>query len=245
MYLLMGKDRNCKKKVVRKPEPKPKKERTNYLEKEARYLTRNYTNELIRKQIENDNFLFFFYILSLVVAAILIFVVGGEGGLVFGLSIVVITFLLMIISGTFNMPKHIRPSCSGKRYTPQEIDAMANDPETIWHNDIRVFVTPKTLIGLNKGITVVDYDDIESIKSQKRWHTSKMSSASVEAKKFGNITTYTGRRPDRYNVDWYTYVVKIKTHSGKRLTLSESYYEDVSEMLTEIVEKKRSSQSIQ
>ena len=239
----MGREHNSKKKVVRKPEPKPKKDkqRTNYLEKEARYLTRNYTNQLIRAQIENDNFLFFFYILSLVVAAILIFVVGGEGGRAFGFSIVVITFILMIISGTFNMPKHIRPACSGKRYTPQEIDAMANDPETVWDMTIRAFVTPTTLIGINKGLTVVDYEDIDSVKSFEKWHSERATTIDSDAQRFGKRVSGIRRWNDR--LDWYTYVLVVKTHSGKRLRLTETVYADACEVLKEIIDQKRGSQS--
>ena len=238
----MGREHNSKKKVVRKPESKPKeKQRTNYLEKEARYLTRNYTNQLIRAQIENDNFLFFFYILSLVVAAILIFVVGGEGGHAFGFSIVVITFILMTISGTFNMPKHIRPACSGKRYTPQEIDAMANDPETVWDMTIRAFVTPTTLIGINKGLTVVDYEDIDSVKSFEKWHSERATTINSDARRFGKRVSGIRRWNDR--LDWYTYVLVVKTHSGKRLRLTETVYADACEALKEIIDQKRGSQS--
>lgn len=244
----MGKDYNCKKKVVRKKEPKIDKNKrgTNYLEKEARYLTRNYTNKLIRAQIENDNFLFFFYILLLVVAAILIFAVGGEGGRVVGISIAVIVFILMIISGTFNMPKHIRPACSGRRYTPQEIDAMANDPDTTWNEIIRAFVTPTTLIGINKGLTVVDYDDIESFKTRKRWHSERYTTVDSDARRFGKISThYYGHLKYHNRLDWYTYVIVVKTHSGKRLRLTETVYEDACEELNAILEAKRGSQSIQ
>ncbi|MBO7449931.1 MAG: hypothetical protein J6U54_06130 [Clostridiales bacterium] len=242
----MGREHNSKKKVVRKPEPKPKKDKqgTNYLEKEARYLTRNYTNQLIRAQIENDNFLFFFYILSLVVAVILIFVVGGEGGRILGFSIVVIVFILMIISGTFNMPKHIRPACSGKRYTPQEIDAMANDPETVWDMTIRAFVTPTTLIGINKGLTVVDYEDIDSVKSFKKWHSERATTIDSDARRFGKLSTYYyGSKKYNKRLDWYTYVLVVKTHSGKRLRLTETVYADACEALKEIIDQKRGSQS--
>ncbi|MBO7426274.1 MAG: hypothetical protein J6U23_11410 [Clostridiales bacterium] len=238
----MGKEHNYKKKVVRKPEPKPKKNKrgTNYLEKEARYLTRNYTNKLIRQQIENDNFCFFLYILLLVVAAVLIFAVGGEGGLVFGCTIVVVVFILMIISGTFNMPKHIRPACSGRRYTPREIDAMANDPDTTWNEIIRAFVTPTTLIGINKGITVVDYEDIESVYSRKRWHSERATTINSDARRFGRLYNHYGDHLRyRNRLEWYTYVIRIKTHSGKRLTLTETVYEDACEALNAIVAEKR------
>ena len=238
----MGREHNYKKKVVRKPEPKPKKnkKRTNYLEKEARYLTRNYTNKLIRQQIEDDNFCFFLYILLLVVAAVLIFVVGGEGGRVFGFTIAVIVFILMIISGTFNMPKHIRPACSGRRYSPQEIDAMANDPGTLWNETIRAFVTPTTLIGIKRGLTVVDYEDIESVYSRKRWHSERATTIDSDARRFGKVSThYVGHLKYHNRLDWYTYVIRIKTHSGKRLTLTETVYEDAGEVLNAIVAEKR------
>ena len=235
----MGKNHNCKKKVVRKPEPKPKEHKrgTNYLEKEARYLTKNYTNKRIREQIENDNFLFFFHMLMLVVAAVLIFVVGGEGGRVFGLSIVVIVCIFVVISGNLNMRKHIIPACSSRRYTPQEIDAMANDPETTWNETIRTFVTPTTLIGINKGLTVVDYDDVETIKSWERWHSERATTINSDARKFGKLT---GTLRWRKRLDWDTYVLVIKTHTGKRLMLTETVYEDAHDVLQAIVEEHRS-----
>lgn len=236
----MGRDHNYKKKVERKPERKPKAYRqgTNYTEKEARFLTKNYTNKRIREQIENDNSFFFLGILLTVIGIILI-ITAGELGLVFGVTILVIVCIFAVISGMPNMRKHIMPAYSSRKYTPQEIDAMANDPATVWNETIRAFVTPTTLIGINKGLTVVDYDDVDKIRSWEIMHSERATTINSDARKFGKRVH--GFRHYKDRLEWYSYILIVKTHSGKRLMLTETAYKDGRDALQKIVEEHRSA----
>jgi len=115
-------------------------------------------------------------------------------GFCFGLAIIIIT--LYFSYDLIKMFKHIRPTSSGKRYRSKEIDKLANDMDTVWLKDIEVLVTPSSLIGLNRGITVVDYRDISTIKLEEVNHKTK-------------------RRK------WNTYRIYVKNKKDKNLLLTE------------------------
>lgn len=118
-------------------------------------------------------------------------------GVMFGVTIIIV--MLIGTHGTHwhYMFKHFRPFCSGRRYHASEVDALANHPDTVWLANAEVFETPCSLIGLNHGVTVVDYVDVFGVDVKKKTHIQK------------------------HRV-WTTYRVIIKTTGHKGMLLTET-----------------------
>ena len=116
-------------------------------------------------------------------------------GFVFGLTFIIIG--LMFSSPILYMIKCLKPACSGRRYRAEEIDRLANDIDTEWVDSIEVLVTPSTLIGLNRGLTVVDYSDIYGIRVETIDHKTK-------------------------HRKWKTYRIIIETKKHKKMLLTET-----------------------
>ena len=68
-------------------------------------------------------------------------------GIVFGLTILIVNAMWMHVTGTRFLIRHFRPACGSVRYTPEEIDELANCRESVWYPASGIYVTPKLLIG--------------------------------------------------------------------------------------------------
>ncbi|MBR1893408.1 MAG: hypothetical protein IJ815_07755, partial [Lachnospiraceae bacterium] len=86
------------------------------------------------------------------------------------------------------------------------------------------YITPKIVIGTNKGLTAVEYDDIQKIYVRSRWHT-EASGLSIKR-----------HRKYRYR-EYYTYQVIVKTKNHKRLILCDSRSINISALRKAIEEK--------
>ena len=132
-------------------------------------------------------------------------------GFIFGLTIIIVA---MIFSHDCRyMLKNIRPACSGRRYRAGEIDRLANDIDTVWLKDIEVLVTPSSLIGLNHGLTVIDYRDIDAVKVEEVNHRNKYRK-------------------------WNTYRIYIKTKKNKKMLLTECERKSGYRSLTQNLDKR-------
>lgn len=132
-------------------------------------------------------------------------------GFVFGLTIIIVA---MIFSHDCRyMLKNIRPACSGRRYRAGEIDKLANDIDTVWLKNIEVLVTPSSLIGLNHGLTVIDYRDISAVKAEEINHR------------------------DKYR-KWNTYRIYIITKTNKKMLLTECETKNGYRSLTQNLDKR-------
>ena len=142
-------------------------------------------------------------------------------GLVFGLTILVALALVNYDDNTMNTAKHIRPACSGRRRSAKEIDDLANHPDTIWLNDIKVFVTPEALIGLNKGLTVIDYKDIAGIRVKTRNHSRRTHRGPHGRVGVGMAIYYS---LTEHHTEWQTYRLIVKTKKHRNMLLTETAY---------------------
>ncbi len=231
----------------------------NDLKKEASKYTKDYTNEHIRKQIEENSTMFGFVIgllamgfslilLSFIRAFIDIYpnvsvyrllsevLENHVVGIAFGVPLIVFACVGINEDGTLNMIKHIHPACSSKRYHAKEIDEMANNPETIWVKEAKVFVTPKTLIGINKGITVVNYEDIAGISLKVKHHSVKTTRGSNRGRMNVRRALYYALT-DRYK-EWDTSYFIIKTKKHRKLLLTEVADETIANRLIQMISER-------
>ena len=233
-----------------------KKVEKNYAEKEIIRYTKNYTNEHICKQIE-ENCIMFRIIMGMLAFAFLLILIScirafediypkvslylwlselrnnHAVGPVFGTTFIILAGVGIHEFDSFNMIKHIRPLCSGKRYSASRIDELANHPETIWLKEAGVFVTPKGLIGINKGITVVDYDDIAGFCFKGKHHMEKTTNGANRGRMSAGRAAYYALT-DHYD-EWETYYFKIKTKKHRKLLLTEVAYIDDTNRLVQII----------
>ena len=144
-------------------------------------------------------------------------------GLVFGLTILVVLIIVNYDDNTMNTAKHIRPACSGRRRSAKEIDDLANHPDTVWLDDIRVFVTPEALIGLNKGMTVIDYKDIAGIRVKTRNHSRRTYRGPRGRVGLGMAIYYS---LTEHYTEWQTYRLIIKTKKHRNMLLTEMAFKD-------------------
>ena len=218
-----------------------KTEEKSYAERQALRYTKNYTNEHICRQISENSTMFSIILGMLIVALVIIILCFIKGfyiaGLVIGIPIIVFAGVGIHEFESLNMIKHIRPACSGKRYSAKEIDELANDPETIWLREAAVFFTPKGLIGINTGITVVDFEDIVGIDLKGKHHMKKTTNGANRGRmSAGRAAHYA--ITDQYD-EWDTYYVKIKTRNHRRLVLTEVAYKGDTDRLIQIWEERR------
>ena len=123
----------------------------------------------------------------------------------FGLTFLIVTSLLVHWEHPLNLIKHLRPACGSVRYTQEEIDEQANLPESEWFDGAEMYFTPKIIIGTNKGMTAVEYEDIKKAYVNRKWHTEKKG---------------TGKR--KKYTEYYTYQVIVITYNHKRLEMCDS-----------------------
>ena len=133
-------------------------------------------------------------------------------GLIFGITILFVTSLCMHWSRTLNVFKHLRPACGSVRYSPEEIDEQANRVESVWLAGYDIYVTPEILIGTNKGMTAVRYDDIKKVYIRSKWHTEAIPG-----------TRRIRRGHVRYkHREYNTYQVIVVTKNNKELKMCDS-----------------------
>ena len=132
-------------------------------------------------------------------------------GIAFGLTIIIAA--MVFAHDCRYMLRNIRPACSGRRYRAREIDRLANDIDTVWLKDIEVLVTPSSLIGLNHGLTVIDYRDIDAVKVEEVNHRNKYRK-------------------------WNTYRIYIKTKKNKKMLLTECERKNGYRSLTQNLDKR-------
>ena len=221
---------------------------TNYIEKYSRIYTKNYTNERIRTQIE-ENSAFFRTLIFMVLVGLAMTIYGigiSEHGLyqrnvpclVFGIVIIIVNTVGILTFGSLNMFKHIRPHCSGKRYKAKEINDLANHPDTVWNEGLEIYLTPEALIGINRGLTVIEYDDIVSIKAKKKYHTRRIGPPYPTTA--GRLFTSFAYEATKDFKDWYTYLIIIKTRTHKRMVLTEVGDSNCDKALKELLDKRTS-----
>lgn len=121
-------------------------------------------------------------------------------GMAFGIFVLVLALIWEVVSRSRNAIKNLRPACGSVRYTHQEIDDQANLPVSKWIADNEVYITPKIVIGINRGIAAVEYTDIQQVYVKK--------------------TSHTRSKPSRKT--YYTYKVIAKTANNKRLVLCDN-----------------------
>ena len=223
------------------------KKGTNYIEKYSRIYTKNYTNERIRKQIE-VNSAFFRTLVFMMLLGVFLIIMGigvSDTGLyqrnvpclVFGIVIIYVNCVGIYTLGSLNMLKHLRPSCSGKRYRAKEINDLANHPDTVWNEGLQIYVTPEALIGFNRGLTVIEYDDIVSIKAKKIHRSERVGPPHPYT--VGHVgSSFIHALLDKYN-EWDTYLIIIKTRTHKRMVLSEVRNSACDKTLKELLDKRK------
>lgn len=119
----------------------------------------------------------------------------------------------------------------------REASSLSNIIMGIGVNDtgLQIYITPEALIGFNRGLTVVDREDIVSIKAKKLHHSQRV----------GLPHPYTVGNPglslihallDDYR-EWNTYFIIIKTRTHKRMVLSETGDSRCDKTLTELLNK--------
>lgn len=141
-------------------------------------------------------------------------------GLVFGLTILFVNALCIHWTGTLNVIRHLRPACGSVRYTPEEIDEQAELPDSEWLPLSGMYVTPKLLIGTQKGMAAVEYGDVKKAYIKPKWHTERKN-------KYAS-------KHDKYK-DYYTYQLVIWTKNHRKLIMcdSRSIEDSIKEMIGE------------
>ena len=248
------------KKMTDKTAKKVPVDRRKKFEERTKKYTKDYTNERIIKQIRDDCVLFgiinalliisISLILSSFVRTFIDVYTEHQGffcfwnelrenhplGLVFGITFLIVSFVGILDSGWINMFKHLRPACSSRRYKAKEIDALVNHPDTRLLDSICVFATPDALIGINRGITVVEYGDIAGVRV-KTIHHSQRKYRDPRGRT-GFLTAMYYAATDQYN-EWDTYRVIIKTKNHRRMVLTETSYKEGDKLLFPIINEKK------
>ena len=192
-----------------------------------------YTNENLKKQVKENMIAMKFLITMELIGAFLCFLSFYNAykelpseksymniltndhpvGLIFGITILFVNSLFMHWAGTLNVIRHLRPACGSVRYSPEEIDEQANQPESVWYSSTGIYMTPKIIIGTQKGITAVEYTDIKKAYIRSRWHTQRTP------------PYYVSRIKTRYK-DYYKYQLVIKTQNHRKLIMCNALHFD-------------------
>ena len=136
-------------------------------------------------------------------------------GFLFGTVIFIVGLCCICNEGIHRTIRSIRYACSDRRYTVNEINDLANHPFTEWIDKLEVYVTPSALIGLKKGLVVINYSDIAGIKIHERYHSRNPR---------------IGKRQS-----WKTYLIIVKTTKNRNMVLSETMNKDDYKLLTPIL----------
>ena len=89
-------------------------------------------------------------------------------GLVFGTTIFIVLGMCMYPHGLFYCIRCLNPSCGSVRYTYEELTEALKQPEVQKVDYAELYFTPEILIGTQKGLYAVRYDDIDKIYTRKK-----------------------------------------------------------------------------
>ena len=132
----------------------------------------------------------------------------------FGITFLIMGGIFIYLNRSFNVPKHYRPACGSVRYTPEVLDREASLPESVWYHGYDICVTPRLIIGTNRGMTAVEYGDIERVRLKKKLRRESDRTQS-------RVSLFTGRKI--YKQKEHTYcIITVRTRNGRRLTLCDS-----------------------
>ena len=229
------------------------KEGKNYLEEEAKYWSKDYTNEHIRVQIKENSQMFsliigilafalFIILLSFFIAYIKKAPDNRVWGLVIGIPLMVFAGVGIHEADSLCMIKHIWPACSGRRLNAREIDVLVNAPDTIWFGELGVFATTEALIGIYKGITVVEYEDIARMGIKVRHHMKKTTNGALRGRMNAGRAMYYALT-DHYD-EWDTYYIVVWTKNHRRFILTEVQRNDCESLIPIIKERCSNAESI-
>ncbi len=183
-----------------------------------------YTNEIINKKVNYDGTMVY---IILVIAGISLFLIGtsffnmirtGEPlsdhpiGFSFGVTGLIVALIGVQVDNTFNLIGHYWPRCGEKLYTRQEVDDQANSEGTEYLQGVHVFLAPEIIIGMDKGVTAIAYDEVATLGFKKMYHTKRS-------------TPYLKSVSHSKYIDYYTYRIIVTTKSGKRFVISEDLYQ--------------------
>ncbi len=209
-----------------------------------------YQNEHLRSRVKQDTLLFpetmgiTFFGLALVIISIvntcldMQFTDAGFFStlsnehpicLCFGITLLIAGGIFIHLNRSFNVLRHFRPACGSVRYTPEEIDREACLPESRWYRGYDIYVTPRLLIGTNRGMTAVEFGDIKEVTvRQKCRHESDRTR--------GHVSLVTGRRSYRQK-EYYSCIITVTARNGRHLKLCDS--RDLSgEVIRQIIEER-------
>ncbi len=242
-----------------------RKEAKNLIEEEAKFWSKDYTNEHIRAQIKENSVMFsiilgllafatFVILLSLIIAFIRIVPevslyhlfsewLGNQAwGLAIGITLMVFAGVGIHEADSLCMIKHIWPACSGRRLNAREIDVLVNAPDTIWFGELGVFATTDALIGIYKGITVIEYEDIANMGIKVRHNMKKITNGALRGRMSAGRAMYYALT-DHYD-EWDTYYIVVWTKKHRRFILTEVQRNDCESLIPIIKEKCSNAESI-
>ena len=64
--------------------------------------------------------------------------------------------------------RYARPAGGKLRLSPEQIDLLANHPESVWLPGTQIYLTPLALIGFRNGLTAVDYREIRKLRIRRK-----------------------------------------------------------------------------
>ena len=187
-----------------------------------------YTNEILNERVNSDGVMVY---IILVIAGLAFFLIGlsifhmirdalcipgltfSENlynhplGFSFGIALLVMAYAGVSVDNTFNLIGHYWPKCGDTKYTRKEVDDQANSPDTVYLNGVSVFLAPEILIGMDKGVTAIKYEEVATLGFKKMYHTKR------DGMKKGTFTKY---------IDYYSYRIVATLRNGRRLVISES-----------------------
>ena len=91
-------------------------------------------------------------------------------GFIFGLTILIINTMIMLSEGTVLAFRHMHPAHGSVKLTPKEIDDQANCKKSKWFQRQGLYFAPEILIGTQRGMAAVRYDDVEKVILKSREH---------------------------------------------------------------------------
>lgn len=194
-----------------------------------------YQNEHLRKRVKDDTLLFpetmgiTLFGLALVIISIvntcLDMSFSDEGffrilsekhplSLGFGITLLIMGGIFIRLTRSLNVLKHLRPACGSVSFTPEEIDREADLPESVWYPGYDIYVTPRLIIGTNRGMTAVELDDIQRVRIREKRRTESDRTKS-------RVSLVTGRKTYRQK-EYTSCIITVWTKNGRRLTLCDS-----------------------
>ena len=158
-------------------------------------------------------------------------------GLVFGLTILIVNSMIMSWEGTLYMFRHLHPACGSVRFSPKDLDEQAERPGSEWFEGMGLYFTPEILIGTQRGMAAVRYDDIDKIRIRKRWHinwATAPNSARIKSGSKYNLELMLWANSDKS--EYYSYQMIVKSKNHRRLLMCDAKYNISQEVIDRINE---------